>query len=625
MRLNLAEHKRIYEDTGPYKNLDAGHLELLRDGDTTVSSISITAETMAIICELGSRYRLDELVYYRDAATTENIVIFGKQGPGNDFVWEELATLPAADKVTVDFTAAGTPGSVSFNAESAHFEQTSAQHASVADTEVFDVSAMTIECWIRPYDLPTTGAILGKLGADNGNFSFWLRTVNTTEIQVAFSVDGTSAGAFISQPHGITLLNTWHHVAATWDGSTGDVIIYVDGAALAAPVTLLTGTIYNSSSAFAVGRLGDHPELAFGDISEVRIWDVVRTPTEIQDNMFSIASGSESGILAAYHLDGNFDDAGPNGLHLTAVNDPAFTTNIPWGGQVAGHFKQLKILHTVTAGTASVYELELWTDDNHVQFGALGETTVFSVDSGTNTLLPEPVQIYNVETVSADVYCVIDSETTDAYGLSLGIADTGPFYGIYSLGISLPTDIPWANGQLNNVVASGVNLVLVSGTNGSYVTPVIDIDTVEGRRLFWVATLTGVNVIDDPTREDSVHTVGVRFSDTMPTDGGWTTGQLSVDGLWSIASGTLPFESYDNNHIINPTYKRYMQAEIGFVSPLHGETPVLEKFGVEQGQKLVVPAGGFSNVYAKSQYNDHAPGRTTGIIVWSPEHRNKDQ
>jgi len=313
MRLNLAEHRRIYEDTGPYKNLDAGHLDLLRDGDTTVSSISVTAETMAIICELGSRYRLEELIYYRDAATTENITIFGKQGPGNDFVWEEIAGTNTSDRVTVDFTT------------------------------------------------------------------------------------------------------------------------------------------------------------------------------------------------------------------------------------ILGQFKELKILHTVTDGTASVYELELWTDDNHVQFGILGQTPVFSVDTGTNTLYPEPIQIYNAETDAADAYCVIDSETSDAYGLSLGLSDAGPFYGIYDSGISLPTDIPWANGYFNNTIESGGSVVLVSGIIGSYFTPVIDIDTVAGRRLFWAATLSGVNMIDDPTREDSVPTIGVRYSNTMPTDGGWVSGQLSVDGLWSVSSGTLPF------------------------------------------------------------------------------------
>jgi len=76
---------------------------------------------------------------------------------------------------------------------------------------------------------------------------------------------------------------------------------------------------------------------------------------------------------------------------------------------------------------------------------------------------------------------------------------------------------------------------------------------------------------------------------------------------------------------MNPRYKRYIQAEIGFVSPLSGETPVLEKFGVEQGLQVVVPPGEFTSVYAKSQYNDHESGRTASIIVWSPERRNIGQ
>jgi hypothetical protein len=397
MRLNLAEHRRIYVPDGPYAPIVESQLEYLRDGNTTGSNIPVTAQTLALICDLGSRYRLEEVIYYRDSAGIENVTFYGKQGPDDGFEWEELSAELFSDRIVVDLT------------------------------------------------------------------------------------------------------------------------------------------------------------------------------------------------------------------------------------EVLGHFEQIRILHTVTAGTANVYELEVWTDDGHVTFGLQGNQTVFSVDTGTDTLVPEPIHIYNPETVAADVYCVVDQETTDAYGLALGATSSGPFYGIYDLGVSVPTDYAWSSGFMGNVSEVSGTLTLVTGTYGVYYTPVIDLDTVEGRRLFWIATLSGTNEIDDPYRADSVSTVGVRFSDTAPTDGGWVSGQLSVDGLWSVVSGTLPFGVYDNNHILNPTYQRYFQVKVELTTTVEGETPILEKVGIESGLKVNVPAQSYADIFAKSQYSDHVPGRSAGVLVWSPEGRNKDQ
>lgn len=397
MRLNLVEHRRVYVPDGPYQNVVESQLELLRDGDTTVSSIPVTAQTMALICDLGARYRLEELVYFRDSGTTENITLYGKQGPDDSFDWEELTPVLLSDRVTFDFTT------------------------------------------------------------------------------------------------------------------------------------------------------------------------------------------------------------------------------------YLGQFEQIRILHTVSAGTANVYELELWTDDDHVLFGPLGQRTIFSVDTGTNTLHPEAIQLYNPETDAADIFCVIDQDSADAYGLSLGATEAGPFYGIYALGLSLPADYAWSTGTLSNVVEVAGALTLVTGTYGVYYTPVLDINTLEGRRVFWEATLSGTNEIDDPSRSDSVSTIGIRFSDIEPTDGGWVSGVTSDDILWSTVSGTLPFEVYDNNHILNPTYFRYFQAKVELITTVDGETPILESIGIESGLKVTAPAQSFANVYAKSQYTDHVPGRTAGVIAWSPETRNKDQ
>lgn len=397
MRINLSSTRRLYAEVGPYKALTEGDLQLLVDGVTSGTSIAVAAESLAVTCVFGARYSLSELVYYRDAATTETVTFFGKQGD-QGYTWEEiLDTQVSSDKITIDFT------------------------------------------------------------------------------------------------------------------------------------------------------------------------------------------------------------------------------------QVIGHFEQIKIVHTVTTGTSQVYEVELWADGTQVLFGSLGQETVFSVDAGTDTLLPEPIKVYNPASVLADFYCVVDHNTSNPEGTTLGLGPSGPFYGVYSTGISVPSQFSWASGVLSNVTESAGTLTLTSGTYGYYITPVIDLDTVEGRRLFWQATVTGTASIDDLSRDDSVPTIGVRFSDSPPTDVGWVSGELSIDSIWSVVSGTLPFVPYDNDHILRTSYLRYFQAKVDLLAVTDGDTPILEKVGVEQGHKLTIGPQAYQSIYAQSNYSNHVVGRTSGVLVWSPEFRNIGQ
>ena len=98
-----------------------------------------------------------------------------------------------------------------------------------------------------------------------------------------------------------------------------------------------------------------------------------------------------------------------------------------------------------------------------------------------------------------------------------------------------------------------------------------------------------------------------------------------MDTNWSVISGTLPFEVYDNNHILNPKYKRYFQAKVELTATVDGDTPFLEKVGIEQAIKITVPPQSYQEVYAKSNSSEHVSGSTTGIVVWSPENRNIGQ
>lgn len=397
MSHNAALYRRLFVSPGAYKSLTESGLALLQDGDRSVSSVSVSAETLSVTYALGVRYRLGELRYYRTAATLENVTFYGKQGVDAAFVWEEI-----------------------------------------------------------PY---------------------------------------TDAGDYL-----------------------------------------------------------------------------------VSD--------------------------------LSVLND---------------RYELVKVVHSVTAGTAEVFEFELFADDGHIKFGSTGAATIYSIDSGTGTLIPEEVTLYNPDSVAHDFFVLPAVEDPDSAGLSLGLTSSGVFQSQYERGLAVPDDFTWASGSFSNTEEGSGGVVLSSGTSGFYYTPVIDVSALAGRRFFWSATLSGSNRIDELGSVDGTYTVGVRFSNEVPTDVGWFSGQLSTDANWSVVSGTLSFEPYANNQIVNPKYLDYFQARIEFSSPSHGETPTLLKVGVEEGLKLTVASRDSASFFVKSTYNDHVPGRQAELLVWNFEARNEEQ
>lgn len=177
---------------------------------------------------------------------------------------------------------------------------------------------------------------------------------------------GTSTGAGTIYDLGFDV-GTPHHIAATFNASTKHVSLYYDGRLIsnnksnaenATTITDSTGILYiGADTQVPPSRRWD------GLLNEGRIWGVVRTAAQINENMYKKLSGDEFGLLAYWKLNNDLTDSTLNENTLTGVNSPTFSTTVPFGysptrigtdtvtavGSLTG-LTQMTVPHTVPVG-----------------------------------------------------------------------------------------------------------------------------------------------------------------------------------------------------------------------------------------------------------------------------------
>ncbi len=160
-------------------------------------------------------------------------------------------------------------------------------------------STMTMEAWINP-DISTnaTQIILNKEG------EYEMAIFADGSLNVAFAEGGTwawhSTGAVIDR-------NAWTHVAVTYNA--GAVTTYVNGVSVNTQ-SMATATIddtYPAMNELRIGGRMNNPAGQYfdGRISEVRVWNVVRSQAEIAGAMNIGLIGNETGLAGYWKLDEN--------------------------------------------------------------------------------------------------------------------------------------------------------------------------------------------------------------------------------------------------------------------------------------------------------------------------------
>ncbi len=182
-------------------------------------------------------------------------------------------------------------------------------------------------------------------------------------------------------------LNSWEHVAVTYNASTNTMILYRDGV----QVDINTNVPgYSDGGFFSISGHGNTGCNWDGMIDEVRLWNHARTQSEIQSAMNSILSGSESGLIAYY----NFED-GPGSTTLSDVTgnghtgtlitmDPAndwVSSGVPVSGGSTGNTVTLTV--TDNNGNSSNCTATVTVEDNVAPVATCQDVTVQLDASGS--------------------------------------------------------------------------------------------------------------------------------------------------------------------------------------------------------------------------------------------------
>ncbi len=181
---------------------------------------------------------------------------------------------------------------------------------------------ITIEAWIYPTSWKSKvweGNVINK-EQNTPNHGYMLRVGDNGKLNFNLGNDQHIWNELTSEPS-LLSLNTWAHVAGTYNGSYQR--IYING-------VVVDSASLNISIARAIETLniGAHPRWNRnfkGIIDEVRIWNISRTTAEINQTMISELCGNETGLVAYYQF--NQGVPGGNNMGITTLTDKTANGN----------------------------------------------------------------------------------------------------------------------------------------------------------------------------------------------------------------------------------------------------------------------------------------------------------
>lgn len=219
--------------------------------------------------------------------------------------------------------------------QSAQLVRASSQYFSRADDALLEPgSAFTVECWVKLSGVIGGGTnsyvVAAKTNSGGGQRGFILKVTNDGSDNISLLTQTSSTGASYNGGTSVAWSaapsnGIWYHVAWTMNGSTEKY--YVDGAQMGSDQTSAISSIFDSTAGLFIGREGSGDNFN-GSISLCRVWQEVRTQTQIANNICNVL-GTTTNLSGEWTLDNTLNDNSGNSLTLTNNNSITFGTDTP--------------------------------------------------------------------------------------------------------------------------------------------------------------------------------------------------------------------------------------------------------------------------------------------------------
>jgi len=318
----------------------------------------------------------------------------------------------------------------------------SSQYVDCGNNSYFDLTNnLTVEAWIYPTDFKANrfdNVIASKLYWTSYNTYGWDFRYGSSSRTLEFNMSGGGNVWTSCLANYALTLNTWQHVAATYNGSV--MKLYVNGIEVASKNA--TSNIPTTTQKLCIGAIDQGSGIRFmaGYIDEVRIWKVARTASEIANNLYN--SVSDADLLAYFQMNAGSGSVLANSANSnyngTLINSPTWSTNIPFyacavSTQAATSVDRVSaIAHGTISNLGSPYPTQhghCWSisdnpslEDSYSQLGSAGSTGEFSsVITGLSPNTTYYIRAYASTAVSTE-YGLTQSFTTHDNDFPAGVS-----------------------------------------------------------------------------------------------------------------------------------------------------------------------------------------------------------
>ena len=186
----------------------------------------------------------------------------------------------------------------------------SSQYLYAGDSASLSITGdLTFELLVKFTSLPTGGnAWFFSKSRDDGvndrSYYFGITDVGSGNFNLRFIISPN--GQYSAGDDEVVLwtapsTGVWYHLAVTWKASTKAVKFYLNGSQQGSDQATTAGAILDNALPMSIGctNAGGTPAgFLDGIVDEARIWNVVRTITEINDNKLNELTGLETGLNA---------------------------------------------------------------------------------------------------------------------------------------------------------------------------------------------------------------------------------------------------------------------------------------------------------------------------------------